>query len=340
MSTRIIAEISLEKLKSNAHKSFALLKSGVKRCAVVKSNAYGHGLVEVASALYPHCDYYAVSLLDEVVKLRQSGIDKPIIILTPVFENTVDGLVRNNAIITVTKFSDVDLIEKSAKKQDKKVSVHLAINSGMNRLGFSSENKINNVIERIKQSEFVKIDGAFSHFADVSDKEFCEKQYQRFLKLSKPIKYYNKNAVLHLSASGGLLLDSDYQLDMVRVGILLYGYTPYKTDKIKVEPIMKVKANAILSRANVENEHLLYGNYICKHKRITLLRLGYADGFLRRGMKNSTNNLCMDICAVKGVKRGLVTVMDNAQELAEKTGTIAYEILVNVTARAKFVYKD
>lgn len=340
MSCKLVAEISVNKLIKNAKTVFGLLDKGVLRCAVVKSNAYGHGIAHVASILYPYCDYFAVSLLSEVEKLRISGIDKPILVLTPPFKETVDKLVKLNAVITISKFSDIKLVEESAKKQSKRVGCHIAINTGMNRLGFSSLNAIVKAVNLIKNSEYLELQGAYSHFANPVDKDFTEIQFEKFLILSKPIKERNKNAILHVSASSGLLLDKKYQLNMVRVGILLYGYLPINASKVKVMPIMKIKARAIMSRGKVDNEHLLYGDYLSADKRVSLLRLGYADGFLRCGFENSVNNLCMDICAVKGVKKGLVTVMDDASKLARKLKTIPYEVLVNVTKRAQIIYKD
>ena len=107
MSEPLIAKISLKKLKANAIKVKSLLKRKVKLCAVVKSDAYGHGIVEIASALYSICDYFAVSLLSECESLRISGIDKPILLLTPVTENTVERLILKDITLAVSNIKEL-----------------------------------------------------------------------------------------------------------------------------------------------------------------------------------------------------------------------------------------
>ena len=153
------------------------------------------------------------------------------------------------------------------------------------------------------------------------------------MQIVKPIKEHNKRAILHISASGGLLLGKKYQLSMVRVGLLLYGYSPIQTDKISVEPIMKVYAKNLLFRNGVKNEYVGYGKDKCNLDNISILRLGYADGFLRNNVKPFENNLCMDLSAVNFNKNDYVLVMDNALEYSKKLKTIPYEILVSVSKR-------
>ncbi len=338
MSEPLIAKISLKKLQSNAIKVKGLLKKRVKFCAVVKSDAYGHGLTEISSSLYNICDYYAVSMLSECEKLRISGIDKPIIILTPPTSSTVDKLILNDIIIPVGSIKDLILVYKSARKLNKKVKVHLSINSGMNRLGFDSEREIKKAINFIKNNSFIILDGGYSHFGLVEDKKYTETCFNKFKELVKPIKEYNKNAIIHISSSGGLILNSKYQLDMVRVGLLIYGYSPIKTSKITVEPIMEVFAKNLLLRSGVLGKNLMYGNVKAKQDRVSIIRLGYADGFWRSNASDFAGNLCMDLSAVKDSNNEYVSVLKNAEITAKQLKTIPYEVLTSVSKRAKKEY--
>ncbi len=338
MSEPIIAKISLKKLQSNAIKVKGLLKKKVKFCAVVKSDAYGHGLIEISSSLYNICDYYAVSMLIECEKLRISGIDKPIIILTPPTPSTVDKLILNDIIIPVGSIKDLILVYKSARKLNKKVKVHFSINSGMNRLGFDSEMEINKAIKFIKNNSFVILDGGYSHFGLVEDKKHTESCFNKFKELVKPIKEHNQNAIIHVSSSGGLLLSPKYQLDMVRVGLLIYGYSPIKTKKTTVEPIMEVFAKNLLLRSGVLGKNFMYGKVKSKLNKVSIIRLGYADGFCRSNTSDFASNLCMDLSAVKDSNNEYISVLKNAEITAKQLNTIPYEVLTSVSKRAKREY--
>ena len=334
MSEPLIAKISLKKLKSNALKVKSLLKNKVKFCAVVKSDAYGHGIVEVASALYSICDYFAVSLLSECESLRISGIDKPILLLSPITESTIERLILKDITLSVSSVKDLLLIYKTSRKLDKVVKVHFAINTGMNRLGFDSEYSINKAINIIKNCKNIELEGAYSHFGNVKDSAYTENSFKTFKKLTKSIVEFNKKAIFHIASSEGLLANPKYQLNMVRIGLLLYGYSQTYTSKIEVEPIMQVYAKNLLSRTNVKNKHLMYGDKLSTEDNVSVVRLGYADGFFRSNGNNFINNLCMDLSAVNFSKNPYVLVLSNAKKLSEELNTIPYEILVSVTKRA------
>ncbi len=338
MSEPLIAKISLKKLKANALKVKSLLKNKVKLCAVVKSDAYGHGICEIASALYSICDYFAVSLLSECEILRISGIDKPILLLTPASESTIERLILRDITLPVSSVKELLLIYKTAKKLDKKVKVHFAVNTGMNRLGFDDEFSIKKALDFIKNKEYIVLEGAYSHFGIVKDEEYTKKCFQTFKKLTKPILKVNKNAILHIASSEGLLANDKYQLNMVRIGLLLYGYNPYEKRKIEVEPIMQVYAKNLFSRTNIKNKRLMYGDKLSQANEVSIVRLGYADGFSRNNESLFVNNLCMDLSAINLTGSDYALVLKDAKKLSIKLNTIPYEILVSVTKRAKREY--
>lgn len=340
MSLPLKAEISLENIKSNAC-AVKKLAGKSKFCAVVKSDGYGHGAVEVANALYGVADCFAVSLASEGIKLRIAGIDKPIIILTPVYPETARELIRYDIEIPVSDEREVDMVCKAAKREGKPAKVHIAVNTGMNRLGASEISVVNGVANAVNADKSLILKGAFSHFCNPSDDDFTEYQYGGFLKLINGIKRKNPDIILHIAASGGILKNKKYRLDMVRCGLLLYGYSPLKTSEITVTPAMKVYSKIAAIRSGVLKKHVMYGDFLSEVNDITVLRMGYGDGFFRCGQSENVNNLCMDLCAVKGKlsgECGYVPVMTNAEKTAEELKTIPYEVLIAAARRADRVY--
>lgn len=336
MSEALIAKISLKNVVHNCRKVKKLLTDGVKFCAVVKSDAYGHGLVETATALIKEADCFAVSLASEVYALRVAGIDKDILLLTPVFGENASKLIRYGATLSVGTIGELKTVMKAARCENKRVKIHLAINSGMNRLGFSEIVEIEQVIKLIERSRIVSLTGAFTHFYKQEDAFTCDEQFEKFLKLSKPLRDYNKSVILHAASSGGLLQNKKYSLDMVRVGIMLYGYLPFKTDKITLKKATKVYAPFITER-NIKGYPALYGGKIYNENTANVIRMGYADGFMRSGTFDI--NLCMDLSITKKAQKNRkVLIFGDAEKLADKCGTISYEILVNALRRARKEY--
>ncbi|MBQ9782375.1 MAG: alanine racemase [Clostridia bacterium] len=339
MSLPIVAEININALKTNATNIKNRLNSNVKLCAVVKADAYGHGIIEVANAIYDYVDYYACALSQEAFDLRISGIDKPILLLTPSYSENVEKLIEYDVTLSVSSIEEVLSVIKVSNLLEKCTHVHIAVNSGMNRLGFDNICDIKKAVTLIKQSKYVKITGAFSHFCKPENQKLTNSQLYTFLYLAEPIKEYDSSVILHVSASGGLLKDEKYQLDMVRVGLLFYGYKPFKSSKIDVSPIMQIKAKVIFKRTSLKGKTLLYGDETSKNDKAYIIRLGYSDGFLKQGVKNSLKALCMELSAISKVTNSDYTiVLDDAEYYAKKYNTSVYEILVNVTKRAQKVY--
>lgn len=334
------AVIDLGKIKRNAIAVKRKLPKGVKFCAVVKADAYGHGAERVSNALYNIVDCFAVALVEEGVKLRLAGIDKDILVLSPCFESDLEIAVYYNLTLTVQRIKDVKLIIKEAQKQNAVVKVHFKYNTGMNRLGFDDLFALNKGLSCAKHSKRIVIDGLYSHYANPQDKNSVKTATDKFLLANKLVKVYNENAVCHISASGGFLQGKYF--DMVRIGLLLYGYKPFKTDKIKVLPAMKVFSPVLLRRKVERFDGVLYGNYKTPTNReIALIRFGYADGLPRRKIKKQVNNRCMDITAVEEKRRNkYYPIMTDAEVLAKKYGTITYEILTKITLRAVKNYKN
>ncbi len=332
---RNFAVIDLVKLKNNALKIKKKLKKGVKFCAVVKADGYGHGGVEVASALYGIVDSYAVAIVEEGIALRQAGIDKDILVLIPPFRSDLEKAVRYSLTLTATSKNDLIRIARECENQAKSVKIHIKYNTGMNRQGVDGIDELEKMLCYADKKGLI-IEGLYSHFACPENENSQKTAYNKFLLALSVAKGYNNKIIGHISASGGFLKGA--QCDMVRIGILLYGYKPFPCD-FDVKPIMRLYAPVIAHRSLKKGDTALYGDKVSgRAQEISLVRYGYADGLMRKSVKGQFNNRCMDVTAVKGyVKKALV--MGDADKLAKSYGTISYEILTKVCLRAEKIYK-
>lgn len=333
------AVIDLSILKENALKVKQKLNTGVKFCAVVKANAYGHGAVEVANAIYNVADCFAVATLEEAIELRYGGIDKEILCLTPFFQKEIDRAISFRITATVSDIKQLKILQTRAKIQKTVANAHLKFNCGMNRQGIDDLKTLKEILDFSLKCKNVNVNGLYSHLSAPENKNVLNSQVNAFLLANNLIKRYNNKVTCHVSASGGFL--KGVQADMVRFGILLYGYKPFKSDLVDVKPVMKVYAPVLKQRLIKRGEGALYGNLTAKEDlTFNLIRYGYADGLFRKAVTGQFNNRCMDITAVLGknnTKWGY-PVMINADKLAKQYGTISYEILTKCAFRAQKIY--
>jgi alanine racemase len=335
-----IAIINLKQLRFNANKIKRTLPKKTLFCAVVKADAYGHGLESIADALYTIADWFSVTTVEEGVRLRMCGIDKPILVLSPIISRDYELAMEYFLTLGVESLEQVKFLFKMAKKGNGTIDVHVKFNTGMNRLGVNSLSELKEILDFTKKGKYVKITGLYSHYFNPENVRAYKMQTKRFLLANKLVKSYNKEVISHISASAGYLKGEYF--DMVRIGILLYGYLPYKTTKISVKPIMKVYAPVIKTLSLRKGQSCLYGNCPAKDNLdVSLIRFGYADGINRAVCDGQFNNKCMDITAVIGsIKKGaLYPVMENADEIAKKYNTISYEVLSKCAIRAKKIYR-
>ena len=226
MSCPIICEVSTKNLLSNVKKVKSLIGEKPKFYAVVKSDAYGHGLVGVSNVLYPIVDGFCVSLASEALTLRLSGCDKEILLLTPATKSSLESLILKDITLTVCDRRQVIDIAEACSHLGRVAKVHVKLNTGMNRLGASTLNEINGILN-VASLSGIKVAGAYSHLGDVLNKKYLLSQREEFLRLIDPIKNYDHEIVAHLSSSGGILNGKDNYFDGVRSGIMLYGYAPF-----------------------------------------------------------------------------------------------------------------
>ena len=348
---RTIAEINLKAVKDNAD-AFALA-TGKKLCAVVKANGYGHGAEEIAAALAGRVEMFAVSIWEEGIALGVAACGKDILVFTPpaTLAQAI-AIIESGLIVTVADEISAALTVEASRRANRRARVHVKVNGGMNRYGVCGE-ELKRVCRILREGERAEVEGVYSHL-HVSTRSGAEDVRRRFLTSVAEVKEYFPNVKAHFGGTYAALLGEEFCFDMLRVGIGLYGYLP-KVELSAAEeakkPILR-KAMTVYAQAVGGGEYQFggvgYGDFVlCKKgEKLSVLRFGYADGFLRRkengvlGAENNANNLCMDACIRKSaLERGdWLPVMTDADEVADRTGTIAYEVLCAATRRAEFRY--
>ena len=327
------AVIRLGSIRANAQ-YFLSRAQGAKLCAVVKANAYGHGAVAVAQALSGVADMFAVALVEEGAQLRHAGVREDILVLCPPLgEDDVVRGARHRLIFTVSDAEDYRLLGRVCEQYGICVSCHIKVNTGMNRFGFDADAFDKFLAGRL--SGRVRAEGIYSHFYRPEDAETAEKQFALFQRFCAPAERAFGSLLRHIAATGGVLASPVYCLDMVRVGIGLYGYLPegFFLPAGTLRPALSVSAQVACAR-EYRGGGAGYGEYIPQGKDLCVVRAGYADGFFRANA--GKNSLCMDACVEesKRNKYDEVCIFSDADAYARRHGTISYEALVNVGRRA------
>lgn len=325
-----ICLINLSAIKDNAN--LVKEKTNAKFCAVVKSDAYGHGIVECANELFNACDYFAVGTVEEGIKLRIAGINTPILCLIPVKD--IYRACRYGIDIVVHTYSYAKSVRSFCNKFGITACVHVAVNSGMNRLGIDNLCDLKKIISL--SCDNFQIKGVFSHLFSGENIITSEKQLIKFIPYVNELKSFNSKVLAHISATSGFSLDAKFHLDMARIGLAMYGYNAIN-DTFPLKKAMKVVAPLVQARNLKTGENLLYGDYKVKSDiNIGIYGYGYSNGS-RNGVKNIKNNACMNICAIKGNKK-CVEIMNDASIIAKSEKTIVYDILTRFGLSCKRVY--
>ena len=366
-SHETVLEINLDNLVKNLNYYRGKLKKDTKMMVMVKAFAYGSGNYEVSNVLaFHHVDYLTVAYADEGVELRNKGIKLPIMVMTPE-TNTFDTIILNNLEPDIYSFRCLsqleDAINQLDKPLDKPVGIHIKVDTGMHRLGFLPED-IDALIERIKSNPMIKIMSVFSHFAtsDVPEEDgFVMHQVEQFELMSqKIIKAFPYKIMRHLLNTAGITRFTEYQYDMVRLGIGVYGVAVCDEDRGKLHNVMSLKTTIKQIKEYGPGETIGYGRHgkITKPSRIAVIPIGYADG-LRRELSNGKvcfwvngkpapiiGNICMDLTMID------VTDIDCQEDdtavlfddnhpieiIAEACDTIPYEIMTRISQRVKRIY--
>ncbi len=331
---RNVMTVDLELVRRNVHSCRSRLSSGVKLCAVVKADAYGHGAAMLSREVQADVDAFAVALVEEGIELRLAGVLRPVLVLLPVCVQEIERALWYGLTLSVASLGGLYAVERVARKIQMVASVHFAVDTGMNRVGFTRQDRFLSACRYAASSPFLCLSGVFSHFSSIEQKE-TEKQYATFRRRVALARKFAPELTAHIAATP-TFENRTYQEDMVRVGLALYGYGVRG-----VQPVMMLTVPTISRRTVGEGARLLYAPAPNEKKRVKIVRVGYADGFLRSGNTAFCVPMAMDTAAVDGADCASVEILGKnrrADVIARETGTIAYEVLVKASIRAERVY--
>ena len=356
-------EIDLDAMVYNLNFYREKLSPTTKVMAMVKAFSYGTGSVEIAKALqYRRIDYLAVAIADEGIELRNNGIEVPILVMNPE-EHGFDAMIENRLEPNIYRFELLQKFDEALKRNAvNNFPVHLKVDTGMKRLGFDHPEAMNKVAEYIRNQDTMYIRSIFSHLAvsdDPVNDQFTQLQFKRFLEFCDIVtNLFDYKILRHILNSSGIERFPEMELDMVRLGIGLYGVSSFCQSELHNVATLKTTISQI--RTVEEGETIGYGRRGIADKLLTIavLPIGYADGLNRRlsngvgkvligGVKAPIiGTICMDMCMVDitGITasegdRAIIFGEDlPVSEVAETLGTISYEILTSIGQRVKRVY--
>jgi alanine racemase len=360
------AEVNLDRLSRNLQAIRAHV-APARVMIIVKANAYGHGLAQVAKQLGPLADYIGVAVLEEGIFLRELGVTAPILVLGGIWGDQVPQYLQHDLTLTASSVERLEQIDAVAGRMGVMAKVHLKIDTGMERIGvhyYSAQT----LQEAALHCTHVEVEGIYSHFAnsDAVDLAHARLQLERFQEV---LRFYERNSLpvpmRHIANSAAILQLKESHLDMVRPGIMLYGVYPAKEVRrtVEVQPALAWKSRVVYFKVVRAGHPVSYGStWQSDHPvRIVTVPVGYGDGYFR-SMSNQTKviirgkkypqvgRICMDQMMVNievdsafnGDEVTLLGESDNqtitAQELADWADTIPYEILTNINTRVPRVY--
>jgi len=362
-------EIDLKAIVYNFKRAKSIVGPKVKILAVVKSDAYGHGIKEVSRSLSKNgADYFGVACINEALQLRKTGIKKPILIFESIDVKYASEVVNNNLTVTISTLSLAYKISSYAKKRKKTAKVHVKIDTGMGRLGIWYEQALD-FIKEIYVLPNLRIEGVYTHFPSAdTDRSFTNSQIRRFRKLKSNIELNGIDIPLyHAANSMAVISFKNSYVDLVRPGLMLYGIYPKKglTGKVKLKPAMKFKTQVMYVKTVPPGRGISYGRSFITNKKTTIatLPVGYNDGYFRAFSNKAkvlingkrckvVGRVCMDQIMVEIDKKNKVKINDvatlfgkdgkhhiSAEELSGLADTIPYEIVCSAGKTQNRIFK-
>ncbi len=363
-----IAEVNLRAIAQNFDEIRKRVAKEAGIMAVVKANAYGHGDTEVPRFLEKRgAGYFGVAFPEEGARVRQSGVKKPICVFTLAAMPQLSLYTDFRLEATVSSVFDVQLLAAQANKSKRTIPVHVKVETGMNRIGARRQD-VDGIVRVLARERRLALKGVFTHFATSEDKDttFARNQLVEFQKTIEELKRQSlEPEVIHCANSGAIQQLPESHFNMVRPGITLYGYHPSRMMEhdLPLTPAMSIKTTVSFVKWVNPGESVSYGRRFVAHRktRIATLPIGYADGYSRLLSNKShvlingqkfpiAGTVCMDQLMVdvgnSDVKVGDQAVLVGRQgeshitawDLAEKIGTVPYEILCGITSRVPRVY--
>lgn len=375
MKNRTEARIYLSHFEHNIQE-IKKITNNKKICIALKANAYGHGSIEIGKkAQAMNTDFVSVAAVSEGIEIRTAGITLPMLLLGVCAKEEIELLVEYSITPLVADIEFLTILEKYLQNNGKKeFPVHIKLDTGMSRHG-CTENQSLELAQYIQQSQYLKLEGICTHFAvsdslEKEDLDFTEKQLATFTRIVERISSFGIDVgIKHCAASGGILLHPESHFDMVRPGILCYGYLPDPSlysfaseNHFVFKPVMEVVSHVTAVKNIKKGDSVSYGRtWIAEHDtNIATICIGYADGFNRLLSNNyeiTINNksysvigrICMDQCIIDlgddTVERWSDAIIfgpkencSSALDIAQKLDTISYEVLCLITNRVVRTY--
>ena len=364
-------EISPINLQYNCETVKKIVGDSVRVCAVVKANGYGHGVIEVSKAcLAAGADFLAVAMISEAMELREAGFSCPILILGWTPEEGYEQAIANEVRLALFNVEEAEKLNAKAKAMGKKALVHLKLDTGMSRIGFQADETGLRTAEAILNMEFITVEGIFSHFskADEADKTFARRQLATFKQFNEQLQQRTgvRIPIQHMAASAGIIDLPEGHLDMVRPGIMLYGFQP--SDEMQhiadIKPALCWKARVGRVQKLPAGRLIGYnGTFeLQKETMVATVPVGYADGYNRllsnrgyvicRGKKLPIiGKVCMDqfmidVSQLPDLKVGDEVILlgedqgvsITVTEMANMLKTIEHEVVCGIAPRVPKFY--
>ncbi len=368
---RCWAEISLSAIGHNIEEVRKRLAPGVRLLAVIKADAYGHGAVRVGKYLEDRVDYFAVATLEEALELRENGIRLPILILGYTSPSQYEDLVAFDITQTIYSRETAELLNREAANQGKRAGIHIALDTGMTRIGFQVTEEDADVIADIGRLPHLKMEGLFTHFAcaDQKDKTYCSGQLEKFNRMVRMLEERKVEIPLkHVCNSAGIMEFDDFRYDMVRSGIVTYGLYPseeVRKERLDLIPALEWKSRVIHVKEVGNGLGVSYGATYVTHEgrtRIATVSAGYADGYPRALSSKGRvlihgqyapilGRVCMDqfmvdVSRIPDVRvEDVVTLVGrdgensiSIEEIADPAARFNYEMACGISRRVTRVY--
>lgn len=370
--SRAKAVVSLDAIAHNFQEMKKNIAEGTKMIAVIKADGYGHGAVAVAHLVQDY-DYiwgFATATAEEALQLRKAGVIKPVLILGIVFRESFEDLIREDIRPAVCTLEMAEELSAEAVRQKKTVHIHLALDTGMTRIGFADTPQSVEMIRKIASLPNLRIEGMFTHFAraDEYDRSPAMVQLDRYLKFADMLEEAGvKIPIRHCSNSAGIIRIPEANLNIVRAGITIYGIYPsceVERDIIKLEPAMELKSHiTYVKEVGAGNAVSYGGTYVTDGMtRIATIPVGYADGYPRQLSNKGwvlihgkragiLGRVCMDqfmvdVTEIPEAKAGdEVTLIGRdgeevitMEEFGDLSGRFSYEFACEISKRVPRVY--
>ncbi len=367
---RTHAEINLDAIRANLMEMKEMIPNEVSLCAVVKADGYGHGAVPVAKAAEEFVSMYAVATAEEAIQLACHNVKKPVIILGPAHELYNEEIIKNNIRSVIFTPDEAMKLSKDAVRLGKKAIVHVAVDTGMHRIGLEPSEHGLYELKEMMAYEGIEVEGIFTHFskADEREKSFTNMQSERFEsfirllereKISVPIK--------HVANSAAIIDRISPEFDMMRAGIAMYGVYPsdeVQKSNLSLIPALSLRSSVTYIKRLKKGESISYGGIYTADKDILVatVNVGYADGY-PRGLSNQGDvlihgkrclilgRICMDQMMVDISEVPDVEYFDpvtligadgdeyiSIDEVAERSGGFNYELMCLITKRVPRIY--